>query len=333
MGKPYEWDFHLTTWLVLVVGVILVVFGHRRLLRESDHPIRWTRHDIAIFAGACGACLVALTWPVADLAAHWSLTALVIQRLILLLAVAPMLLLGLPYDVLEWITRPALVDAALVRCRRPATAIAFVTVVIVASTIPPVVQAQSSSSVVRGLLAVTTVVAGFVLWIPVLGRVPGIPRLRPMMRFGYLAAQAVVPAFLSFVLILSPHPLYAAFAGSKAAIGLQPLNDQQIAGFVSKLTMLIVLLAVGGFGLVGAPASEEEPGLDERLVWADVQRQFERAERRSSRQGDGSPVTVERLGTQLGNGDVLHGGSGLSPGPAPPDASSGDLPERDGPEP
>jgi cytochrome c oxidase assembly factor CtaG len=333
MGNPYEWHFHLTTWLILVVAITLVVVGHRILLRESDHPIRWTRHDIAVFAGACGASLVALTWPVADLAAHWSLTALVTQRLILLLAVAPMLLLGLPYDVLERITRPALIDSALVRCRRPASAIAFVTVVIVASTIPPVVQAQSSSSLVRCLLAVITLLAGFVLWIPVIGRVPGIPRLRPMMRFGYLAAQAVVPAFLAFVLILSPHPLYAAFAGSKAAIGLRPLNDQQIAGFVSKLTMLIVLLTVGGFGLVGAPTSEEEPGLDDRLVWADVQRQFERAERRSSRRSGPSPVATERLGTPFDKGDILSGGSELSPGPGGPDTSSGDVPERDGPEP
>jgi cytochrome c oxidase assembly factor CtaG len=333
MNRPYDWDFHLTTWLVLLIAVILVVFGHRRLLRESDHPIRWTRHDIAIFAGACGASLVALTWPVADLAAHWSLTALMIQRLVLLLAVAPMLLLGLPYDFLEWITRPALVDAALIRCRRPATAIVFVTVVTVASTIPPVVQAQSSSPVVRGLLAVATVVAGLVLWIPVLGRVPGIPRLRPTVRFGYLAAQAVVPAFLSFVLILSPHPLYAVFAGSKAAIGLRPLNDQQIAGFVSKLTMLIVLLTVGGLGFVGAPTSEEDAGLDDRLVWADVQRQFERAERRSSLQGVGGRARVERRGTSLANGDPLRGSSGQNPGPATPDASTGDVPERGGPEP
>ena len=181
MHRPYEWDFHLTTWAALVVAVTLVILGHRRLLRTSDHPIRWTR----------------LTWPLADLAAHWSLTALVVQRLILLLAVAPMLLLGLPYDVLERITRPPLVDVAVNRCRRPATAIGFVTVLTVAATTPPVVQAQSASSLVRGLLAVTTLVAGLVLWIPVLGRVPGIPRLRPMVRFGYLVAQAVVPAFLS----------------------------------------------------------------------------------------------------------------------------------------
>jgi len=331
MHRPYEWDFHLATWLALIVAVTLSASGHRRLQHATDHPIRWTRHDVALFTGGCGASLVALTWPVADLAAHWSLTALVIQRLILLLAVAPMLLLGLPYDVLEWITRPALVDTALNRARRPATAIGFVTVLTVASMTPPVVQAQSSSSVVRGLLAVITVVAGLVLWIPVLGRVPGIPRLRPMVRFGYLAAQAVVPAFLSFILILSPHPLYAEFARSKAAIDLRPLNDQQIAGFVSKLTMLIVLLTVGTFGLVKAPTSEEEVSLDDSLVWADVQRQFERAERRRTSHV-GAGATIAQPGAPLGNDYPFYGVQDPSSHSAAPDAPNGDVPERGSPE-
>jgi hypothetical protein len=144
------------------------------------------------------------------------------------------------------------------------------------------VQVQASSSPLRALLALAAVVAGLVLWIPVLGRVPGIARLRPMVRFGYLAAQAVVPAFLSFVLILSPHPLYTVFAGSKAAIDLRPLNDQQIAGFVSKLTMLVVLLTVGGVGLAKSRPSDEEASLGDPLVWADVQRQFERVDRKST---------------------------------------------------
>ena len=292
MHRPYAWDFHLTTWVILVIAVSVIVLGHRRLLRTSAHPIRWTRHDIWMFAGAAAACVIALTWPLADLAAHWSLTALVIQRLILILAVAPLLLLGLPYDVLEWITRPGLVDAALNRGRRPATAIVFVTVITVGSMIPPVVQAQASSSPLRALLSLAAVGAGLVLWIPVLGRVPGISRLKPMVRFGYLAAQAVVPAFLSFVLILSPHPLYAVFSGSKAAIDLRPLNDQQIAGFVSKLTMLIVLLTVGGFGLAKSKPADDEVSLSEPLVWADVQRQFERVDRLTSgrRYGPDQPM-------------------------------------------
>jgi cytochrome c oxidase assembly factor CtaG len=322
MNRPYEWHSHLTTWVTLIITVALVVLGHRHRLRTSDHPIRWTRRDIGMFVGAVAASIIALTWPVADVATHWSLTALVIQRLILILAVAPLLLLGLPYDLLERITRPVLVDAALNRCRRPATAIGLATVLIVGSMVPPVVQAQATSSPVRALLTVTTVVAGLVLWIPVLGRVPGIPRLRPMARFGYLAAQAVVPAFLSFVLILSPHPLYVVFAGSKAAVDLRPLNDQQIAGFVSKLTMLIVLLSVGGIGLSRASSSEEEVGLDERLVWADVKRQFERADRKTSRRHGRLPVMASQDPSTSG-GSVL------------PDTytSRGEFFERDGPDP
>jgi cytochrome c oxidase assembly factor CtaG len=306
MHRPYAWQFHLTTWVTLVIAVTVIILGHRRLLRTSAHPIRWTRHDIWMFTGACGACVVALTWPVADLAAHWSLTALVIQRLILILAVAPLLLLGLPYDVLEWITRPAWVDSALNRLRRPATAIVFVTVITVGSMVPPVVQAQASSSPLRALLSFAAVVAGLVLWIPVLGRVPGIPRLKPMVRFGYLAVQAVVPAFLSFVLILAPHPLYAVFSGSKAAIDLRPLNDQQIAGFVSKLTMLIVLLSVGGVGLAKSKPSDEEVSLDEPLVWADVQRQFERVDRRMSGRGHGAdlPGAAQPAEEQIPKGDA-----------------------------
>jgi cytochrome c oxidase assembly factor CtaG len=289
---PFGWDFHAATWAILAVATSLTVVGHRRLVRSSKRPIRWSRHQIGFFAGACASMALALTWPVADLAAHWSLTALVTQRLILVLSVAPMLLLGLPHDIVEWATRPPAVDTILVRLRRPPVAIVTVTVLLVGSIAPSLVQAQASSPMIRGLLFVTTLIAGLVLWLPVLGRVPGIPRLRPMVRFGYLAAQGVVPAFLSFVLILAPRPLYGTFARSRMAIGLRPLNDQQIAGFVSKLAMLIVLLAVGTVSLL---RTDEESSTDDPLVWADVQRQFERADRRGFSDGPAPSETPRGL--------------------------------------
>ncbi len=282
-GGPYSFDPHLVTWGVVAVSVLSVVIGHRRLSHSSERPIPWTKHQIRIFVGACAASVVALTWPLADLAAHWSLTALVTQRVILVLAVAPMLLLGLPYDVIQWLTRPAAVDATLLRLQRPPVAVAAVTVIVVGSMTPAMVRLQSTSPPVRGLMEALIVVAGLILWIPVLGRIPGIPRLKPVVRFGYLVFQAVVPAFLSFIFIFSRHPLYEVFARSHAAIGLRPLDDQQIAGFVSKLSMLFVLLTVGAVVLARAPLSEDDFGKDDPLVWADVQRQFERADRRGQR--------------------------------------------------
>ena len=285
MGSPgpYAWDPHLAVWVVLVAGVALVVGGHRRLVRAARPPIPWTRRQILTFAGACVAMVVALTWPVADLAAHWSLIALVTQRLILLMAVAPMLLLGLPYDVIQWLTRPAAVDTVLTWVERPVVAIVTVTALVIGSMTPAMVRAQSSSPAARGALDVVIVVAGLVLWIPVLGRIPGLTRPKPVVRFGYLVAQAVVPAFLSFIYIFSRRPLYPEFARSHAAVGLRPLNDQQISGFVSKLTMLFVLLTVGAVVLARAPRSEDELEAGETLVWADVEREFERVDRQSAR--------------------------------------------------
>jgi cytochrome c oxidase assembly factor CtaG len=217
------------------------------------------------------------------------------------------------------LTRPRIVDTVLLRLQQPPVAIAVVTVLVVGSMMPKLVRAQASSLAVRGLVDVVIVVAGLILWMPVLGRVPGILRLRPVVRFGYLVAQAVVPAFLSFILIFSAHPLYATFARSHAAVGLRPLNDQQIAGIVSKVSMLLVLLIVGAVVLARAPVTEEELARDEPLVWADVERQFERADRRQSRQrpngspGDGS----DREGRPATGADRGDTGSG-SGGPSPP---------------
>ncbi|MGD0313268.1 MAG: cytochrome c oxidase assembly protein [Acidimicrobiales bacterium] len=306
---PYAWDPHLVTWGTLVAVGALVVLGHRRLERTSEHPIPWSRRQMTAFGGAWITAVVALTWPVANVAAHWSLTALVLQRLLLLLLASPLLWLGLPYDIVQWATRPRIVDAVLVRLQRPPIAIVVVTVLVVGSMMPKLVRAQASSLVVRGVLDLLIVVAGLILWMPVLGRIPGILRLKPVVRFGYLVAQAVVPAFLSFILIFSGHPLYATFARSHAAVGLRPLNDQQIAGIVSKVSMLLVLLIVGAVVLARAPVTEEELARDEPLVWADVERQFERVDRqRRHGSADGGPDRP--AGSEDGSGPGGNSGAG-----------------------
>ena len=325
---PFAGQPHLLTWLALVVGVVAVVLGHRRLSTSSRHPVPWPRRQIIQFAGAAVVSAVALTWPLDDLAAHWSLTALVLQRVILVLVVAPLLLLGLPYDVMQWATRPAGVDAVLLRLQRPPVAVVTVSVVLVGSMTPFFVHAQSSSPAAQGALAVAVVAAGLILWIPVLGRVPGIPRLKPVVRFAYLVGQAVIPAFLSFIYIFSRHPLYTEFSRSHQAIGLRPLTDQQIAGFVSKLSMLLVLLSVGAVVLARASTSDDEFA-DDQLVWADVERQFERVDRRGRR---GGPDPLER---SVFPGSTIPDAPTRAPGSGPESTDragpGGEPPRSDGP--
>ncbi len=82
-----------------------------------------TRRQLRCLAGALVALALALTWPLADLAAHWSLTALVVQRLLLTLGAAPLLLLAMPSPLLAALTRPAPLDACLETLTRPVVAV------------------------------------------------------------------------------------------------------------------------------------------------------------------------------------------------------------------
>ena len=282
-GHPYAWDPHIAAWSILVLAGLAVVVARRRLSRRDGEETPWPPVQKAALAGGWVAAAVALTWPLADLAAHWSLIALVVQRVLLTLAVPSLVLVGMPYDVLRWLTRPAPVDALLDWCRGPIRAVLVFTVVMVGSMSIPLVEAQASSPVVRGIMDLVVLAAGFVLWLPVIGRVPGILRLKPVVRFGYLVVQAIVPAFLSFIYIFASHPLYPTFSHSHLAVGLRPLNDQQVSGFVSKLSLLFVLLTVAAVVLKRAQVIDDEDDADEPLLWADVERELERVDRRNER--------------------------------------------------
>ncbi|HEY5110652.1 MAG TPA: cytochrome c oxidase assembly protein [Acidimicrobiales bacterium] len=286
----WSWHPHLLLWAVLAGVSAAAAVGHRRLLRTSSHPQPWPRSRILRFGGAVVLAGVSMGWPLGDLAAHWSLSALVLQRCLLVLAVAPLLLAGLSDDLIRWLTRPAPVDAVLIRVLRPPVAVVTVTVVLVVSVLPVLVAAQSSSVAARGGLALLVLAAGLVLWLPVMGRVPGIPRPRPMIRAVYLVAQSVVPVFLSFLYILATQPLYPAFARSVDVVRLRPLNDQQIAGFISKLSFVLVLLAVAGVVLSRAPDTDDDLGPEDPLSWSDVERHFERVDRRGQAMPEPGPV-------------------------------------------
>ncbi len=317
MNSAWAWHPHLLSWGVLALIGAAAAAGDHLLVRRSDHPVPWPRERYLRFAGGLVLIGVCMGWPLGDLAAHWSLSALVLQRCLLVLAVAPLLLSGLSDELIRWLTRPAPVDTLLVRVVRPPVAVITVTVLVVGSMAPGLVAAQSSSVAARAAFAGLAVLAGMVLWLPILGRIPGIPRPRPMIRAVYLVAQAIVPVFLSFVFILSPKPLYGVFSHSVEVIRLRPLNDQQVAGFVSKLSFLFVLMSVAGVELARAPDSDDDLGPEDPLVWADVERQFERLDRRGR-----PPVEAEPGSGGPGPADGLATGGDLQAGP-PGDADPG----------
>ena len=278
------WAFHPHVGALGAIAALAGAFALlvRRRVRVDGPGAAPTRAQRWWLAGALGTLTIALWWPLGDLAAHWSLSALMVQRMLLVLAVAPMLLLAVPVPVLAALTRPAPVDATLDFVSRPVVAIVAFSVVILGTLLPAAVAAQAADPFVRGALDGLILVAGMVLWAPALGHIPGARHPAALVLAVYLFLQSIVPTFIpAVVFVFSRHPLYPAFADAHRAIGLAPLNDQQLAGMLTKVAMIPVLWSVAWVALTRAERSRDAGGDedDRTLTWAEVQRQLERAER------------------------------------------------------
>jgi len=273
--------FHLAP-LVLVAG--LVAWFAEATSRTDSRP---TRRQRWAFGGGALALFVAMSWPLADLATSTSLLGIVVQRQLLVLAAAPLLLLGTPPSVTARLTRPGPIDAVASRLARPVLAIATTTVLLGVTAMPFSVSAASSSIVVRTVILGVNLFAGIVLWLPVIERIPGMPHLRPMAKGGYLMAQSVAPTFLSFTWIFALHPLYHSLHGQRAALGISPLTDQQLSGYLAKLGTFGVLWTVA-FVLFVRDSDDDHEG-EQDLRWIDVERALERADRRERRSQTGRP--------------------------------------------
>jgi putative membrane protein len=282
-AHPFDWHLHLF-WLLAIPALVAVYLGATR--REGYGA---TARQRLLFLGGAVVLLAAVTWPLGDLASHWLLLALVLQRLLLTLAVPPLLVLGTPRPIIARLTRPPAVDAVLRVVVRPLPAVAIVTVVAVSTLTTGAVSLAAQSDAARVGLQLVVLASGFVLWAPVLTELPGMQRLSSLGRGGYLIVQSIVPSFLSIVWIFARHSLYPTFTHHGTVAGLSPLLDQELAGFLAKLSTIAVLWTVAFVIMTRAQAAETAGQDADPLVWSDVEREIERADRRERRQGSSGP--------------------------------------------
>ena len=277
-SRPFDWHLH-PVWLCALTSLAAVYLWSTRRHRGSA-----TGRQKVLFLGGVVLLAAALASPLGDLASHWLLLALVLQRLLLTLAVPPLLVLGTPRAIIDRLTRPAVVDAVLRVAVRPVPAVAIVTVVAVGTLTVGAVSLAAHSVVARTVIQLLVLASGFVLWAPVLTELPGIQRLSSLGRGGYLIVQSIVPSFLSIVWIFARHPLYAPFTYPSKVAGMTPLLDQQLSGFLAKLSTIAVLWTVAFITMTRAQTADSAGRDSDPLVWSDVEREIRRADRRDRRQ-------------------------------------------------
>ena len=200
-------------FLVLVTGA-----GYVHVVRDG----RLRRRALSGVA----ALLMVTAWPIGNLAASVSLSVATLQRLVVMLLVAPLLLTATPVSVLNRVTRPTAIDALARRLAHQCVAMLTVTIMGTATLTPSLVDWGPPSAWVRLLRELATLGAGLVLWLLALGVLPGTRLLSPTARAGYLFASSIVVTSLSFVWIFALHSLYPDLHHQRGLLHLSPLLDQ-----------------------------------------------------------------------------------------------------------
>jgi putative membrane protein len=232
-----DFPFHLHLDVVGVVLALVIgyVYGLWRLAGRhaptgepavTGRQIAWFTTGVVLFAAV-------ETWPFHDVAEGSLFTAHMIEHMTLALLVPPMLLKGTPWWLLRLLVKPVL--PALRVLTKPLFALIGFNVVLAAIHAPPVLEAMLSSEVVHFVFHAALMLSATLMWWPVLGPIPDLPKLPPFMAMGYLFLQSLVPTIPASFLTFASEPVYEVYETLPRLWGIDVMNDQLVAGLIMKI--------------------------------------------------------------------------------------------------
>ena len=262
----FSWtDWHIHPSIAL--GILCLGFGY--LIWVTAFKKRYgcagqsdLSKNLLFFVGLV-LLFVALQSPLHDLGDQYLFSAHMTQHMILILAVAPLLLLGLPV----WSLRPLFRHRSLFMVSewvtRPVVAIIFFNVTLFLWHLPGPYEAALEFRGVHILEHMIFLAAAVLMWWPVLSPVNELPRLGPPAQMLYLFVQSLLPAVLGAFITLTNDQLYPFYAEAPRVYDISPLTDQQLGGLIMKIPGTLVywgFATVIFFSWANAEQRDEENG-------------------------------------------------------------------------
>jgi len=211
-----------------------------RLLTEARRAGSLQARRALAGAAAILLLVVAFVSPLATLAAHYLLTAHLVQVTLTMGFVPPLLLLALPPA--PWGRWPRALRVAGACVVHPASAIVLVNVVFFGWHAPVLYDACLAHPELYSLQQTTLLLVSIAFWWPII-QPCGVTRwsLGPLVKLGYILLATIPQTFAGLVFALAHRPFYSGY--DAAAAGVSPLSDQQVAGACMALLSKLALFA------------------------------------------------------------------------------------------
>jgi putative membrane protein len=188
-----------------------------------------------------------------------------VQHLVLELVVPPLLLAGTPGWMLRPLLRAGAVRAVATRVTRPALAFAIFNVVLAVWHLPPLYNLALAVHPVHIGQHLMFIVASVLMWWPLLGSLPELPRLSYPGQMLYCFLMTLPMSIVAVYITMADRVLYPLYAVAPRVLGISPLEDQRYGGlimwipgglfFYGVMTVVFTLWARGG-GEDGAEAAQ-----------------------------------------------------------------------------
>jgi cytochrome c oxidase assembly factor CtaG len=239
LAEPWSWEWipYPGIWIAAIVPMVLYV----RSVVAHDGPI--DRKKLSQFIGGVLVFWVASDWPLGTLGAGYLASAHMTQFLLYTLVASPLILLGTP----QWMARGFLKKMRLEKVtvwfgtNLVAAAVIYNTILL-STHAPGTVEVLRNSQLGSFAMDALWVVAGLILWLPVLSPLHEGRARTAWAKMGYLfvttSVIAVIPAsFLTF----TRTPIYGIYELAPRIGTITAIEDQQLAGIVMKIATVPII--------------------------------------------------------------------------------------------
>jgi putative membrane protein len=237
------WSAHPDVWLVVSLMAVTYYLAIRRVgpkVVAPGEPVI-TAFQVRCFVVALVAIWIASDWPVHELSEHYLYSVHMVQHVFYSMIAAPFLLLATPAWMARWFLNGTHTLRLVRQLSRFFWAVLVFNAVFIVIHTPAVVSASLHSGLIHFLLHALVLVAGLIVWMPVISPLPEVPRLEPPLQMFYLFTQSILPTLPSAMLTFGGMPLYKDYAHFGRLWGISVASDEGIAGLIMKVGIGLML--------------------------------------------------------------------------------------------
>jgi putative membrane protein len=276
LASPWAFHAHPDVWLLIVT----LVAGYALALKvlapghapTGGPPV--SRRELVLYGSGVAVLWLGADWPIHDLSEGYLFSVHMIQHMLFSLVAPPLLLMGTPRWLLRALLSPPGVMRLVKVLTRPIVALVVFNAYVAISHWPDLVDLALRVEAVHLVMHTVLVATSFMMWWPIVGRLPELPQLSPPSKMLYLFLQSVLPTVPASFLTFAERPIYR-FYETVPHPWIDALTDSRISGLVMKLGGGALLWGIIAVLFFQWSAREEQQEPRDEMEWDDFERELE----------------------------------------------------------